>query len=105
MEMAVPALPSLTLYSRGYCHLCEEMQAALELLRGEFGFELKVLDVDADPALLARYDERVPVLVAGELELCHYFLDGAAVRAYLSATLLSSHGDFLRSCKGASCGT
>ncbi len=89
MAMAVPALPILTLYSRGYCHLCDDMRAALELLRGEFGFELKVLDVDADPVLLARYDERVPVLTAGEQELCHYYLDSAAVRAYLAATTLS----------------
>jgi len=77
--------PSLTLYSRTYCHLCHDMQAALEALRGEFEFELRVLDVDADPALLARYDERVPVLTAGGRELCHYFLDGPAVRAYLAS--------------------
>jgi hypothetical protein len=74
----------LTLYSREYCHLCHDMLAALEALRGEFVFELRVLDVDADPALLARYDELVPVLTAGDEELCHYFLDGAAVRAYLT---------------------
>ena len=76
--------PSLTLYSRAYCHLCHDMQAALESLRGEYEFDLQVLDVDADPVLLARYDERVPVLVAGERELCHYFLDAAAVRAHLA---------------------
>lgn len=61
------------------------MLAALQALRGEFEFELRVLDVDADPALLARYDELVPVLTAGEDELCHYFIDSAAVRAYLAA--------------------
>jgi len=76
---------SLTLYSRAYCHLCHDMQAAVEDLRGEYEFELRVLDIDADPALLARYDERVPVLTAGARELCHYFLDGPAVRAYLSS--------------------
>lgn len=74
----------LTLYSRQYCHLCHDMLAALEALRGEFSFELTVLDVDADPALLARYDERVPVLVAAEEELCHYFLDIDAVRSFLA---------------------
>ncbi len=78
------AVPRLTLYSRAYCHLCHDMQVALESLRGEYEFELQVLDVDADPLLLARYDERVPVLVAGERELCHYFLDAAAVRAHLA---------------------
>lgn len=75
----------LTLYGRSYCHLCADMQAALEALRGEYAFSLAVLDIDADPALLARYDELVPVLVGAEGELCHYFLDGDAVRRYLGA--------------------
>ena len=70
------------------------MLAALEALRGESGefpgsFDIRVVDVDADPQLVARYDELVPVLVAGASgnadarELCHYHLDVAAVRAYL----------------------
>ena len=60
------------------------MLAALEALRGEFSFELKVLDVDADPALEAKFDERVPVLEADGRELCHHFFDEPAVRAYLA---------------------
>lgn len=75
----------LTLYSREYCHLCHDMLAALEALRGEFAFTVEVLDVDSDPALEARYDELVPVLEADGHELCHYFLDVARVRAYLAA--------------------
>lgn len=61
------------------------MLAALEVLRGEFIFEVAVVDVDADPALEAKYDELVPVL-AGEdgLELCHYFIDLPKVREYLA---------------------
>jgi len=74
----------LTLVSRGYCHLCAEMEAALAVLAGELCFELEVVDVDADPRLLARYDEWVPVLLHGESELCHYRLDPSKVRDYLS---------------------
>ncbi len=50
-------------------------------------FDVAVLDVDADPALVARFDELVPVLYGdpAQPELCHYFLDEAAVRAYLAA--------------------
>jgi thiol-disulfide isomerase/thioredoxin len=75
-----------TLYSRSWCHLCEDMLAALQCLAppGQ-PFEVDVLDVDADPALVARFDELVPVLYGrlDEPELCHYFLDEAAVRGYL----------------------
>ena len=51
-------------------------------------FTVDVIDIDASPdaTLLARVDELVPVLF-GDLaqpELCHYFLDAAAVRRYLA---------------------
>lgn len=74
----------LTLMSRGYCHLCHDMEAALAPLAAEFGATVTVVDVDADPALEARYDELVPVLLHGENELCHYHLETAKVREYLA---------------------
>ncbi|EKD97444.1 MAG: glutaredoxin 2 [uncultured bacterium] len=43
-----------------------------------------MLDVDADPLLESRYDELVPVLLHGENELCHYFLDEPKTREYLA---------------------
>ena len=80
----------MILYGRKYCHLCQDMLASLENLRGEQdeGLEISVVDIDADPALVERYDELVPVLVTDSghnaRELCHYFLDVATVRAYLA---------------------
>jgi thiol-disulfide isomerase/thioredoxin len=82
----VSAVP-FTLYSRSYCHLCEDMLVALEALQSPTQrFAVTVIDVDADPALVERFDELVPVLFGdpGQPELCHYFLDEAAVRAYLA---------------------
>ena len=75
----------LTLMSRNYCHLCHDMEVALATLLAAHGATLTVLDVDADPALEAKYDELVPVLLHGEHELCHYFLDVDGVTAYLAA--------------------
>ena len=74
----------LTLMSRGYCHLCHDMELALAPLAAEYGATVTVLDVDSDPQLEARYDELVPVLLHGETELCHYFLDEAKTREYLA---------------------
>lgn len=73
----------LTLMSRSYCHLCHDMEVALAPLAREFGASVRVVDVDTDPALEAKYDELVPVLLHGETELCHYFLDEAKTREYL----------------------
>lgn len=73
----------LTVYSRNYCHLCHDMIAALQQLQGRFQFEINVVDVDQDAKQEAQYGELVPVLVADGRELCHYFLDEAAVTDFL----------------------
>lgn len=77
-----------TLYSRSYCHLCDDMQDALKAMQDDTTrFAVDVVDVDADEALVARFDELVPVLY-GDLdkpELCHYFLDQEAVREYINS--------------------
>lgn len=80
--------PRFTLYSRSWCHLCEDMLAALRAFMAHEGlpFSVDVVDVDADPQLVARFDELVPVLFGEDLdgpELCHYFLDEAALRRHL----------------------
>ena len=75
--------PKLTVLSRGYCHLCHQMIAELEKLRARFGFEIEVVDVDRHPALEEKWGDKVPVLLDGEREICHYFLDLAALEARL----------------------
>ncbi|WP_428828324.1 glutaredoxin family protein [Azonexus sp. IMCC34842] len=60
------------------------MEMALAPLAAEFSAVVTVVDVDADPVLEAKYDEMVPVLLHGETELCHYFLDEAKTREYLA---------------------
>ena len=60
------------------------MEQALMPLAKEIGFAVEVLDVDASADLEARYDQWVPVLLHEGSELCHYFLDEAKVRDYLS---------------------
>lgn len=77
-------MASLTLVSRTCCHLCDDMELALRPLAAEFGIAVDIVDVDADSGLKARYDELVPVLLHEGRELCHYILEVAKVRAYLS---------------------
>jgi hypothetical protein len=77
------AAVALTVYSRSYCHLCDDMISGLRLLQARFHFEIEVVDVDSDEALDARYGEDVPVVLHGGTELCRHRLDTAAVTEYL----------------------
>ena len=74
----------LTVYSRSYCHLCDEMIAGLQTLQAHFLFTLNVVDVDSDAALEARFGEDVPVVLHGETELCRHRLDATRVADYLA---------------------
>jgi glutaredoxin len=76
-----------TLYGRAWCHLCDDMRAALEPLLVESGARVDVIDIDADPALEARYNEAVPVLMCDGFELCRYHFDESRVRARLATRI------------------
>ena len=81
--MAESGPVELTLYGRSWCHLCDDMIAGLQSLQPARDFRVSVIDVDSDPALERRFGEKVPVLMHGERELCHYHLDVSAVTDYL----------------------
>ena len=80
----------LVLFGRAWCHLCDDLHAALEPLAADFGIEIETVDIDAQPELVALYDERVPVLTLDGVELCHYHLDAPRVRAALEARRASA---------------
>jgi thiol-disulfide isomerase/thioredoxin len=82
--MTTPAAPFI-LYGRAWCHLCEDMRAALEPLANAHGVGIRWVDIDEDPALEAHYNELVPVLTLDGVELCRYRLDPRAVVAALQA--------------------
>ena len=73
----------LVVYGRAYCHLCDDLIGALAPIAQEHDFTFEIVDVDADPALEARYDELVPVLVKDGVEICHHFLDRERLAAAL----------------------
>lgn len=77
-------VPTLTVLSRSYCHLCEELLAALKQYQGRYDFAIAVVDVDSDPRLEEKWGDKVPVLLDGEREICHYYLDHDAVDARLA---------------------
>lgn len=72
----------LTLYTTLGCHLCETLEAGLARLAG-VEVRLTRVEISEDEALLARFGERIPVLVdeAGEA------LEGAVSPAQLAEWL------------------
>jgi hypothetical protein len=76
----------LTLLVRAYCHLCDDMREALAPLAARFGWAIEEIDIDADAVLEKRWGESVPVLLAGERELCRHRIDAALLTAFLVDT-------------------
>jgi hypothetical protein len=70
-------------YGRLYCHLCDDMVAALRARNSRAEYSIEVVDVDSDPALEQEFGEWVPVLFADGERLCHYHLDTLKVVDYL----------------------
>ena len=78
-------MPKLVLYSRPDCHLCEAVVERLQPLLAGRSVEIEIVDVDSSVALERRYGLRIPVLVAGDVEISGYPLDEARVRQYLDS--------------------
>jgi len=75
--------PTLTLYSRPGCHLCDDARAALERVRARAPFTLREVNIETDDSLQSRYLERIPVVALGDEELFDFFVDETALEAKL----------------------
>jgi len=78
----------LGLYSRPGCHLCEDLRALCERLGSEFPLQLTEVNVDADPALAARYGAEVPVLFIDGRKAVKFRTTETALRRTLRRRLL-----------------
>jgi len=74
--------PTVSVYLREDCHLCEALLDELHQLQGRWRFDILTHDIDRDPVLRARFHTRVPVVVIDEEEVCEYFLDPARLAVY-----------------------
>ena len=83
--MVAQRVPEVVLYTREGCRLCTHARDALRRLARDVEFEVRVVDVDADPALAERYGESVPVVVVDGVEVSAGRIDVAAVRRALVA--------------------
>jgi glutaredoxin len=67
--------PTVTLYGRDGCHLCDDAREALERVRARTPFVVEEVDITTDDELHRRYLERIPVVCLDGRELFDFFVD------------------------------
>lgn len=73
----------VVLLGRDHCHLCDDVRATVHRVCGELGVAWEEHHVDDDPELVRRWSELVPVTLVDGVEVQHWFLDEARLRAAL----------------------
>ena len=72
------------IYSKPGCHLCDKMKAELERAECSSLYHLEEIDINSDPALLARYRYDIPVLLIEGVEAFRHRLSAEQFRNYLN---------------------
>jgi glutaredoxin len=68
-------MPTLILYTKPECGLCDEAHGAIQRVRADVPFDLRVVDITDDARLAERYGQRVPVVVLDGEEAYEYEVD------------------------------
>ena len=67
--------PTVTLYTRAGCCLCDDAKRTLLEARRRADFDYEEFDIDADPELRALYNEEVPVIAINRRKAFKYKVD------------------------------
>jgi len=71
----MPESPSVVVYSRKGCHLCEVVKKSLEKLSLRGGFTWCEIDIDADADLRRQFNDEVPVVFIDGRKAFKYHMD------------------------------
>jgi len=72
-------MTQVTLYGKPGCHLCDDARAVVVAVRSEREFALEEVDITLDPALHARYGERIPVVAVDGVDAFEFQVDARAL--------------------------
>ena len=75
----------VTLVTRPGCHLCEAAREVVARVCADLGETWEELDLDADPALAARYAEEIPVTLVDGHQHDFWRVDEVRLRRALGA--------------------
>lgn len=73
-------MPTITLYTKAGCHLCDEARALLEDLAAEYPVDLHEVDIRRDATLFERYRYRIPVISVDGQERLEGRIEASDVR-------------------------
>ena len=73
------------LVTRAGCTLCAKAEPVVARAAADAGVPLEVRDVDADPDDLARWSDKVPVVLLDGAEHAYWTVDEAVLRRALRA--------------------
>lgn len=81
----------LTCFGKAECSLCDKAKEPLARALRPYGGRVRAewVDIAADPATLARWGERIPVILAGETILAEGKISELRLRRALAAYLAS----------------
>ena len=78
--------PRVLVLTREGCHLCDQAIEVVAAVCTETGDSYATRDVDADPDLVRRYNEQVPVTFVDGAQHDFWRVDPARLRAALTRT-------------------
>jgi Glutaredoxin-like domain (DUF836) len=90
--MSVERQPTVVLYGRPGCCLCDDAREVLLRVRARRPFRLQECDVERDDVLLAAYLERIPVVTIDGDELFELFVDESEFERRLRLSELLAGG-------------
>lgn len=76
--------PRVRMYGRASCHLCDEARAVIAAVCADLGEEFEEVDIDTDPALVAHYNDEVPVTFVDGKQHDFWRVSEARLRAALA---------------------
>jgi glutaredoxin len=67
----------IEVYSRPGCHLCDEAKEVIDRVRVRHTFEVKMINIELDPALEAAYGSEIPIVLINGNKAFKYRVDEA----------------------------
>ena len=67
-------MPTITLYSKPGCHLCDRAKEVLDRCRQQAEFTFEAVDITGHPELEPRYGQDIPVILLDGVEIARHFV-------------------------------